>query len=300
VSIRASFRASALPASVLAVALGSFACRASGPPAYSVRSGLGIVRAHDGAAARAFDALSRRALPAVRAALTGLVERPLELWILPELADGGAHGLTWPDRIELTSRTPAEGQLFILAHELVHYSLDDVWRLLPHVLEEGLCDWVAMRVDPERGVLRRSEHVILIATAAAGGLRLADGTRTWRFRADVARGELPELASVLELPDDELADLQDERAAALIYAVGYLYAQRIGPEHLRELCRAARTFGHAEVPRHWLHDAARIRPEDPKSWARAARELLGPAERTYVLRTALERGVTIREPASER
>lgn len=275
---------------LLAAALAAAAaCRTSGPPPCYVRSGVGIVRAHDEAVARSWEDLCRQAAPAVQAALPGLVERPIDLWILPELADRLAHGLTWPDRIELSEAAAPEGQRFILAHELVHFLLDETWSRLPHVLEEGLCDWVAMRVDPLRAPQRRAEHAILLATLASGGLFVGTGSgpdaRAWRFRADVDVERAPPLAQVLQLSDDELVALQGTREAAVIYAVGYLYVERIGPPKLRELCRVARATGRDEVPLHWLHDAADLHTRDPREFARAARALIGPAERSFVLQS---------------
>jgi len=63
----------------------------------------------------------------------------------------GARAICYEDRIVLAGEGQAEYDFF-LAHELVHWYIDDSpYAGLPHFIEEGLADWISCDVT---GVLR--------------------------------------------------------------------------------------------------------------------------------------------------
>lgn len=285
------------PASALTIlALGMSACSTTPtPPPFFVENEFGIVYAEDPATARHFADLVASAVDPVCSALPGLRERWVDLRIVGDISDATAHGLTFDERIELDRGLPGDSELFILAHELAHYFCDPTWKRLPHVLEEGLCDWSAMRVDPRQGVHRRSEHLILIATLSAGGVVLdvppaADSasylTRRFRFRADVPPGELPDPVALLDLDSEQLEGLQSSPASVAIYAVGWLLVERIGTLELRRLCQRAVDDDLEQVPTSWILDAAGFPAHSRSAWWPAAEPLLGPDETAHVLERA--------------
>ncbi len=279
---------------LLCAAAALTSCVATGAlPPHHVENGAGIVYAQDPATAARFAALVTRAVEPVHAALPGLPVRFVDLRVVESLADVSAHGLVFPEHIELDQELPPDGELFILAHELAHYFCDPTWKRLPHVLEEGLCDWVAMRVDPEHGVQRRAEHLILVATASTGGLRLevpVAGTRrqrTFRFRTDLSTDSLPDPVALLDLDGDAIEALQASPASVAIYAIGWLFVETIGPAALRRLCERAADEGLDQVPAHWVLDAADFGTRPRAQWWPAVEHLLGPEERAWVLALAL-------------
>lgn len=277
---------------LILLAAAAAGCRSAAPrPACSVENELGAVRAESLRCARRWASELEAAARALEPFLPGLRARPVDLWVVPSLPQPEVHGQTYDDRIEVRASTPPEARRFLLAHELVHWRADDTWQRLPYVLQEGLGDWAAMRVDPIQGTRRRAEHALFIATLSGGGMALAElgaelpdpRERRWRLRAQVDPDRTPALASLLERSDEELASLQAEPGGAAIYAAGWLYVERIGPERLRALCRRAVREDRASVPPLWIHRAAGFDRYDPAQWAVAAREAIGPAERAYLL-----------------
>ena len=295
-------RARPLAVSLIAALAG---CRTPpAPPPFSASSAAGVVYAEDRATALRFAAFAERAAPEVRAALAagcaagqGARERAVDVRVVRRLADGTAHGLTFEDWIEIQSGTAPEGELFILAHELAHYFADDTWKLLPHALEEGLADWIAMQVDPEQGLARRSEHLILLATATVGGVHLSAPASTpegdaqrFHFRTDIDAESLPDPLALLALSSDDLAALQSTPSSVAIYAVGWFFVERIGLARLRGLCESARAQGQRELPVSWILSAAQVPSGDLDGVWSAARAWLGPAEQACILERALGDG----------
>ena len=138
---------------VLALALTASACRAP-PPLHEVRTRYSIVRADSLDLCRRYGALVDDLVPQIRTRLPGVSEGPVELWVqdrlriyrwhhVPDFVTGFVH-TEGARRVHL--RADAEYAANALCHELVHALLGERWRPLPVLLEEGLCDHLALEL----------------------------------------------------------------------------------------------------------------------------------------------------------
>jgi hypothetical protein len=165
-----------------------------------------------------------------------------------------------------------------LAHELVHALIGPSWATLPGILEEGLGDVVAERLNPEYEENIRS-HRLLNASAFTGGLDVEVAYRspgpgssnTWDIVATHRRLSLGPpiepgtLAELLRTPRSTLhqrwADIPES-----FYGISWLIVsrivQRIGLEGLHDLCLRAEAHGLDLVPVAWLEAAADLRIQD--------------------------------------
>lgn len=117
---------------------------------------------------------------------------------------------------------------FSVAHELVHWYASDPWDRLPHAIEEGLADYIALQLAPEFRDARLEELA----------RRRAEMTPERRERA-------------IALTEREWNGAPKETRSDA-YAVGYEVVERLGIEALRELCVQAREQGLARVPLVWI------------------------------------------------
>jgi hypothetical protein len=117
---------------------------------------------------------------------------------------------------------------FTVAHELVHWYVCPPWDRLPHVVEEGLADFIAIEFDPRLGSVRvpELEH------------RIAEITAERRTRTYAITNRTME-----RTPEDVKSDM---------YAVGFEIVRRLGLERLRELCERAEREALAEAPIEWF------------------------------------------------
>lgn len=273
-------------ARAVACALGSavgVACLAP-PPPIVVETPFGAVRAANrGKADEVADLLVRLA-PEVKAILPGAQDRAIDVWVQDRLAvylfnerPDSVRGFTLLDgefdakRIHLQESGQSP---WYLAHELVHALIGPSWAPLPGILEEGLGDVIAERLNPEYEEHIRS-HRLLNASAFTGGVALevvyrnpGDGPwRTWpeqtatgflRLGPQVAPETLEEL---LRTPRSTLhqrwADIPES-----FYGISWLIVsrlvERIGLEGLHDLCLRAREAGLELVPVVWLEQAAEL------------------------------------------
>jgi hypothetical protein len=268
------------------------ACVGHLPPRlpYSAHSDWGTVRAEDEATAREVAAIVDEIAPRVAPRVPGLDLRPLDIRIVRGFADplwGGATfqmpGGSWmeipvgslPDLVEST-----------LAHEMVHYWLGHDWDTLPAVIEEGLADLVAGDAAPEESAIERAGYAVLLSSAFSDGLELLvaiDGderiARPYRLNAELDRESLPGVEEILAMSSRDLNAVGDRENRLLLYGFGYLFAARIGIDHLHQLCLEAHRRGMQHVPARWLYTAADIDAGDSESWKLAIESLLGREER---------------------
>jgi hypothetical protein len=162
-----------------------------------------------------------------------------------------------------------------LSHELVHALIGPSWSPLPGILEEGLGDVIAERLNPEYENHIRS-HRLLNASAFTGGLALDvlyrlpshDQPRsdwpTQRVRTALHFADPVEpgtLERLLVTPRGELhehwADIPET-----FYGISWLImsrmVERIGLEGVHALCLEARASGLDLVPIAWIAEAADI------------------------------------------
>lgn len=254
------------------------------PPPIVVETPFGAVRATSrGKASEVADLLVRLA-PEVKGILPGAQDRPIDVWVQDRLAvylfrerPDSVRGFTLLDdefdakRIHLQESGQSP---WYLAHELVHALIGPSWAPLPGILEEGLGDVIAERLNPEYEEHIRS-HRLLNASAFTGGVALEVVYREpdegpWRNWPEVAhRGVLRLGPSV---PPATLDDLLRTPRSALhqrwadipesFYGISWLIVsrvvERIGLEGLHELCQRARSAGLELVPVTWLEEAAEL------------------------------------------
>ncbi len=137
-----------------------------------------------------------------------------EVWIVLGRSEQGA---TFDDHIIFD---PSEGALefapLILAHEFVHWHSEGsaMQRNLPHVVMEGVSEWIAVDLTAEWSQARRVQFD-----------RLLDAVRQ--------RGDLPLLTSRLSLSRDAWSNLSGPELHET-YALGFALVDRIGVDALRE------------------------------------------------------------------
>ncbi len=288
----------------------AFSCRTvPAHPPWEQRIEHGIVRAGDAQQAQEAADLIAQALPRILE-LPGTHRRALVLHVvdqLPnELMDGATfHIANLPDDavqedfgyplewIEISATALPRRKLSLVAHELTHYYLGEVWDALPQVVEEGLAQLVSMEVDPRYGAEIRVENAVALSTAISGGMtvempRAVDASMTgaeaaaplvpWWVSGDVDATQLPSATEALELDAGGMWTIEDAGSQRVLYGLGYLLASRIGIERLHELCVKAREEGHGRVPADWLYAEAGLDPEEPRRWKTAIADMLGDDE----------------------
>jgi hypothetical protein len=267
----------------LAGAFLSVGCLAP-PPPIVVDTPFGEVRARDAEKAGEVAMLLSKLAPEVKAMLPGAQDRAIDVWVQEELAIYRFHerpdsvrGFTLladefdAKRIHLQSGGQSP---WYLAHELVHALIGPSWGPLPGILEEGLGDVVAERLNPEYQSHIRA-HRLLNASAFTGGLALAlvyrepgSGPRSsWPEVIEKTRLELgpgydaPTLRTLLATPRSELHERWNDIPEAF-YGIAWLMVsrtvERIGLEGLHALCERASNEGRELVPIAWLEEAAEL------------------------------------------
>jgi hypothetical protein len=272
-----------------------------------VETPFGAVRAASHGKANEVAELLTRLAPEVRSVLPGAQDRAIDVWVQDRLAvylfndrPESVRGFTLLDdefeakRIHLQESGQSP---WYLAHELVHALIGPSWAPLPGILEEGLGDVIAERLNPEYEEHIRS-HRLLNASAFTDGLALEvvyrePGQGPWRSWPErSARGMLRLGTAVSPGTLDEL--LRTPRSALhrrwadipeAFYGISWLIVsrvvERVGVDGLHELCLRARESGLELVPVVWLEEAADL------DFARLDAEFLASCFDRRSLQTAL-------------
>jgi hypothetical protein len=159
-----------------------------------------------------------------------------------------------------------------VAHELTHFSLGPVWRALPAVLEEGLCDWVATRAAPSNAPENRLCTALdlgpLIAGEDAVSVDFNDESIVIVLCPDIdfSGGSLSEVPEMLALNRGALLASRWRDRAAELYSLGSLLVQCIGVTRLHELCIEAREQGDELLSPQVILEAAGLPIERPDLW----------------------------------
>ena len=265
------------------------------PPAASVESLHGIVRAPTPEEAASLAELLDDLHPRVRAVLPGTEAPRVEVWLQEELrmfsmlepsSEVVALNFDAWNRIHLK-----RGSGFLpedLAHELVHLMLDSSWKTLPPVLEEGLADHVGLTLNPGMAAGFRAGRLSMVL----GGLGCYSGRI--RFARPAIEGadslvfhmiEPPrEIVSPLAAFRSEVQEISPHSRSAqknTLYGLGFLAVERIvtevGYEGLHALAVEAAENGQRTIPSDVLLDASRLDGE-AQSWVDATLEAMGRAE----------------------
>ncbi len=183
-----------------------------------------------------------------------------------------------------------------LCHELTHVMLGDSWKTLPSVLEEGVADVVAAKLNPDLLPRIRARRLV-DASRFFGGLQGRLVCRRESARSDGQVLQVDLLAAAHFAPergggegdarkllaisqDQNLFRLRTRGAVPDYHGLGYLVAARIidrfGLEGLHQLCEQAGKEGRKVVPVDRLLNAAGMK--DMATWERTAVEMLGEEE----------------------
>ncbi|MFG0317248.1 MAG: hypothetical protein ACF8XB_08250 [Planctomycetota bacterium JB042] len=291
---RAARRVSSAGA-LLLVLLTVSACRTA-PPSAVVESPLGIVRADTPSHAREVSRLKDRLVPGLQAIRPGLLHRKVEVWIQDRIEL--VRGSPYPDHIAgmaeyergrvYLRRNDPELELH-LAHELVHVLLDDAWRILPGVLEEGVCDLAASLLVEPGGVEHQAKRLIE-ASAFFGGfdvvveVKLPEPARrivVHRMRLSFDKVSDMSVAEILDLGDEQVFDHATSDEGVGLYGLGFVVVlaivDRIGFDGLRGVCLRSFREGESQVPRDRLLEAAGLTTRRSE-FRRTIEKYLGPAE----------------------
>lgn len=207
-------------------------------------------------------------------------------------------GLTRVDAwIEITTGDALLGPRFIVAHELVHHLLEPVWDPLPQVIEEGLCESIAVRFDPEQGVRQRADMALHLAAAAGGGLAIPMPTATdpegarlpTRIGVTLDTTKLPDVLSALAFDSRDLTRQKPEPIRTALYGLGFVLVEQIGAEALLEMCAAARGAGREQIEPQGLLKRAGLSPADGWNLGAAGASLVGEPERAMLRESVLSR-----------
>ncbi len=208
------------------------ACTAA-PPEFEYRTPTGIARSDDEAVARELGILADHLSAPVSAELG--VERTPQFVIhhIPShhaiglLVARDGEGKILDRRIHIGDESVAQAP-FAIAHELVHWYASGPWERLPHALEEGLADWIALQLVPEVRAIREAELDAILAeiTPERRALALAISKRTWAATPTQVRSDS--------------------------YAVGYEIVRRLGVARMRALCERAESEQLARAPLVWF------------------------------------------------
>jgi len=277
-------------------------CVASRPPElpHAVDSVWGTVHSARYQDAVEISAVVERVAPRVAASLPARATTRLDIRLVARMGRAHWGGATFTSAgqrwIELPENGRDDSARATLAHEIVHFWLGAEWERLPPVLEEGLAIHIAHEAVPEAALVERAELAIVLGTLLDGSVRItyeADGTGsrpasdrvTYTARARIQSRDMPPLRTAFEVGDRELVRFSEPGTRAVLDAIGYVVVDRIGVDNLHALCVQAGVQGHSRIPSRWLWHAAGIDPDEPKSFERAVRALLGSAE----IRAILER-----------
>jgi hypothetical protein len=255
------------------------------PPPIVVETPYGDVFAGSEVRATEVAGLLGRLAPEVRATLPGAQDRSIDIWVQEKLAVYRFHER--PESVRGFTLLEAEfrakrihlqegGQSpWYLAHELVHALIGPDWAPLPGILEEGLGDVIAERLNPDYQTHIRA-HRLLNASAFSGGLVV-----DLRYREpvpEVSRRDWPEIRTTVRVEVTEAIDRQTLRRLLAtprselhsrwtdipeaFYGISWLLVsriqERIGLEGLHALCQRARSEGRELVPIEWLEAAAEL------------------------------------------
>jgi hypothetical protein len=101
---------------------------------------------------------------------------------------------------------------------------------------------------------------------------------------------LPTLAGMLELDGSSYHEVGGVENENLLYAVGYVLAEQLGAQKLKELCARARAEGRAQIPADWVLSAAGLTRETDASWGIRGVRLLGEPEQQMLQRCLRDEG----------
>lgn len=264
------------------------------PPPIAVNTDFGEVRAERDEDALEVAELLMEMAPQIQEILPGCQDRRVDVWVQERL-----RLYRWQERTESVrgftllanefdaTRIHLRGggqSSWYLAHELVHALIDESWRPLPALLEEGLADVVAEELNPQYASHIRAHRLFNVSLLTEGLLldvawaEPNNGPRRhWPRRGATLRvmvvpgeGEPTEAIDPLimrELLSADRSTLHNafhelpESYYGLAWLIVSRITDRVGLSGLHEMCVAATANGHSVIPLDELLAAADIQLE---------------------------------------
>ncbi|MFQ5654937.1 MAG: hypothetical protein ACE5GW_09430 [Planctomycetota bacterium] len=293
------------------------ACRVA-PPKASVEGRHSLVRAESPEVATLLAPIADVRHEQIRGLLPDTLAERVEIWVQEELAvlrsrsvDDVVSGMTVRGGgkcpvIHLRRDDPAFRAT--LVHELVHRLLGRSWEPLPMAVEEGLCEVVACRLEPDAGLSLRVSRLKMATASAEPSVirfrvrcllpigRMGSPHRSERSRA-FHGGTTLDFSLSHSLPEDSLLPAREALGyrkkqgtdfvhappsiTPALYGCGFLVAHRIversGFEGLHRLCEEASLDGLDRIPAGRLLQAAGLEGS-PRAWRQAILDEVGEDE----------------------
>ena len=255
----------------------------SAPPARFVTP-AGTVRAQTRSEAAAFAHTLVAARAALEEWLVDMRSEPIEVWVQQELSAGWFTRPDYTAQAFTVQRRGRPARVHVrssdgtrhLAHEIVHAILGPDWSPLPQAVEEGLCDYLALRFAPDdelvgsrlRSACLEGWDEFKLIWKERDGQDESESHRLWAQGTGTRHfGELElDVWGVLALNGKRPFRGLDEKTIEFAYGVGYFLAaraiERNGVASLHAACARARAADAETVPGIWIFEAADLDPEE--------------------------------------
>jgi hypothetical protein len=211
-------------------------------PPVVVHTSEGDASAYSDEDAQRIAALLVDLAPKVRAVLVDVRSDPVDVRVLDHEVSGFEDPCNY-ERVIVIPACPREMERMALAHELVHWQLAGVWRMLPYTAQEGLADRIALDLTPEMQL-----------------------NRTFQCALALFDGSVRDPIEAFSLNGREWWSLHERKRDSALYAMAFVVVTRVGIEPLRELCAKANAAGLSRVPPEWLLAAANLSSRDVWDW----------------------------------
>lgn len=264
------------------------------PPPISVDTAYGMVRAERDEDALEVAELLTEMAPQIQEILPGVQDRRVDVWVQEQLRlyrwqerTESVRGFTLlADEFEATRiHLRGGGQSsWYLAHELVHALIDESWRPLPALLEEGLADVVAEELNPQYAAHIRAHRLFNVSLLTDGLLLNVAWSepddrprRRWPVRSATMRVMMPpgedepidggDLLRLRELLSADRASLHNhfhelpESYYGLAWLIVSRITERVGLDGLHAMCVEAHENGQDVIALDDLLSAAEMELE---------------------------------------
>lgn len=228
--------------SILLLFVAACSCRTA--PRFEHTTATGVARANNVDDARGIAHTSELLAHRVTSIL-GVPPEPKFVVYYDDRAEGYEGQLrVWRDsngqitsrRVELGADS-RRGLHYILAHELVHHYATGPWERLPHTIEEGLADCIALQIAPEF----RAERLAFYAERSEG----------------MSEAEARDLLALTSADRDKFS----EATRRGMYTVGFRVVEQLGIDGLRRLCERAEREDEPTIPLDWILAVVKLPPD---------------------------------------
>lgn len=212
---------------------------------------------------------------AIYSEVTGFQQCPVRVYFTDDVGYPHRAGVTIREsggRVWVAVERGSEHRRLVLAHELAHVYFADYLAKFPAIVEEGICDQLALRVVDAADA--GPDEVAFAMIAFLDPLRFAvEGPRSRALVSDLLEIDAT-YVDTLALDGDELLE-QEAAYATACYGLGSLFAEAIGQQGLDDLVQRCDEEGLERIPDAWVLDAAGFQPPTQEALLRAFRKVRG-------------------------